>query len=212
MKQFARLAFAAAFAAEVQSMATKVTVYEGPKECEDKEKVQKGNFLKMHYTGTIDESSPTGEKKKEFDSSRGRNQTFDFAVGTGQVIQGWDNGLIGLCKGAKATLVIPAEEGYGAGGSGATIPGGATLNFDVEVVDVSAEAPPAQPEENLFETIDEDKSGKLTEEEVKKWFKEVQKQDMPADLMKQEDKNNDGFIDWEEFGGPKGDKAPEVTQ
>ena len=83
MKQFARLAVAAAFAAEVQSMATKVTVYEGPKECEDNEKVLKGNYLKMHYSGTIDESSPTGEKKKEFDSSRGRGQTFDFAVGTG---------------------------------------------------------------------------------------------------------------------------------
>ena len=50
-------------------MATTVTVYEGPKECEDKEKVMKGNHLKMHYTGTIDESSPTGEKKKEFESA-----------------------------------------------------------------------------------------------------------------------------------------------
>ena len=188
---------------------SKVTVYEGPKECEAKDKVEKGNYLKMHYTGTIDESSPTGEKKKEFDSSRGRGQTFDFAVGTGQVIQGWDLGLVGLCKGAKATLVIPAEEGYGAGGSGAVIAGGATLNFDVEVVDVSKDAPAAAPQENLFETIDADKDGKLTKEEIGKWFKEKQNMDMPKDLMDQEDKDKSGTVSWEEFSGPKGDKAPD---
>ena len=94
----------------------KVTVYEGPKECEDSEKVKAGDDLSMHYTGTIDESSATGEKGKEFDSSRGRGQTFDFAIGNGQVIPGWDQGLIGLCKGAKATLVIPPDMGYGESG------------------------------------------------------------------------------------------------
>ena len=52
------------------------------------------------------------------------------------VIKGWDEGIVGLCKGAKAILVIPPEMGYGASGAGADIPGGATLNFDVEVVDI----------------------------------------------------------------------------
>jgi hypothetical protein len=55
----------------------------------------------MHYTGTIDESSETGEKGLQFDSSRGREDTFDFQIGQGMVIQGWDQGILGLCKGAK---------------------------------------------------------------------------------------------------------------
>merc|ERR1711871_1358623 len=75
---------------------TKVTVYEGPKECSADQKVKKGDYLSMHYTGTIDKSSKTGEAGKKFDSSRDRSETFDFAVGTGQVIKGWDNGLLGL--------------------------------------------------------------------------------------------------------------------
>ena len=66
----------------------KVNVYEGPTECDDRDKVQNGNYLKMHYTGTIDESSETGEKGSKFDSSRDRGQTFDFQIGKGQVIKG----------------------------------------------------------------------------------------------------------------------------
>jgi FKBP-type peptidyl-prolyl cis-trans isomerase len=61
-----------------------VNVYEGP-ECEDSEKVKKGDYLHMHYTGTIDESSPVGEKGEKFDSSRDRDRTFDFTIGAGQV-------------------------------------------------------------------------------------------------------------------------------
>ena len=86
-----------------------VKVYEGSNECEDENKVQKGNRLSMHYTGTIDESSSAGEKGSKFDSSRDRGSTFDFTIGTGQVIAGWDEGLLGLCVGAKATLIIPPD-------------------------------------------------------------------------------------------------------
>lgn len=91
----------------------------------------------MHYTGTIDQSSATGEKGSKFDSSRDRGQTFDVQIGAGQVIKGWDEGIVGLCKGAKANLVIPPEMGYGDQGAGGQIPGGATLHFDVEVVDIN---------------------------------------------------------------------------
>jgi len=66
----------------------KVDQYEGPTECEDESKVKVGDFLEMHYTGTIDESSETGEKGKKFDSSRDRGDTFDFQIGIGQVIKG----------------------------------------------------------------------------------------------------------------------------
>jgi hypothetical protein len=65
-----------------------VDQYEGPKECSDEETVQAGNFVSMHYTGTIDESSETGEKGKKFDSSLDRDTAFDFQIGVGQVIPG----------------------------------------------------------------------------------------------------------------------------
>ena len=93
--------------------------------------------------------------------------------------------------------------GYGAQGAGGAIPGGATLNFDVEVVDITDEAP-EQP--NLFELLDEDRDGKLTKEEIEAFFKN-QGAEMPADLWESEDKDKDGYVSWEEFTGPKG-KAP----
>ena len=64
--------------------------------------------------GTIDKDSAAGTPGKQFDSSRGRGKTFDFQLGAGRVIQGWDKGLEGLCVGAKAVLTIPPDMGYGA--------------------------------------------------------------------------------------------------
>ena len=66
----------------------KVDVYEGPKECEDGSKVKAGDFLSMHYTGTIDESSETGEKGMKFDSSVDVEHSFEFQIGEGEVIRG----------------------------------------------------------------------------------------------------------------------------
>merc|ERR1711907_612813 len=86
-----------------------------PDECT--KTVAKGNQLKMHYTGTIDQSSTTGVKGKKFDSSLDRGTPFEFQIGTGQVIKGWDEGLIGMCIGEKRTLVIPPEKGYGERGA-----------------------------------------------------------------------------------------------
>ena len=181
-----------------------VTVYEGPKECDEANTVKDGDNLKMHYTGTIDQSSEKGEKGKKFDSSRDRGATFDVQIGRGRVIQGWDKGLVGLCKGAKATLVIPPDMGYGDRGAGADIPGGATLNFDVEVVDIT-EGP---PEPNIFKDLDGDEDGKLSKEEVLAFFKKQGRDELPEGLWEKEDKNEDGVISWEEFSGPKGKTAP----
>jgi len=185
----------------LETQGVDVKVYEGPTECEDGEKVKKGQFLSMHYTGTIDVSSDTGTAGKQFDSSRDRGQTFDFKIGTGQVIKGWDKGLVGLCKGAKATLIIPPHEGYGERGAGGDIPGGATLNFDVEVVDITDKAP---PEPNMFKDLDVDEDAKLSKEEVLAYFKKQGQDELPDGLWENEDKDGDGFIQWEEFGGPKG--------
>ena len=182
-----------------------VTVTDGPKECDDSEKVAPGYFLSMHYTGTIDESSETGEKGSKFDSSRDRQQTFDFQIGVGQVIRGWDEGIIGLCKGARATLVIPPEYGYGPQGVGGAIPGGATLNFDVEVVDFMTEPPPPP---NYFKMIDINEDGKISKEEMLAFFAAQGREEIPDGLWENEDKNGDGFVSWEEFGGPKGTEDP----
>ena len=141
------------------------------------------------YTGTIDKSSKTGEPGKQFDSSPGRGKTFDFQLGAGKVIQGWDKGLEGLCVGAKAILTIPPAMGYGGQGAGGDIPGGATLNFDVEVVSHSNDAP---PEPNLFQELDTNEDGKLTKEEVLEFFKKQGKDELPDGLWASEDKDGDG--------------------
>ena len=76
-----------------------------PDDCDRLSKI--GDHLWMHYTGTIDESSATGEPGAQFDSSIDRGDPFDFAIGKGMVIRGWDEGLLDMCVGEKRTLVIP---------------------------------------------------------------------------------------------------------
>ncbi|GAB5029510.1 fk506-binding protein 2 [Nannochloropsis oceanica] len=101
-----------------------------PEKCDVKSK--KGDKLSMHYTGTLYKDG------SKFDSSLDRNQPFEFTLGQGQVIKGWDNGLINMCPGEKRRLTIPASHGYGDRGAGAKIPGGATLVFEVELLGITS--------------------------------------------------------------------------
>jgi peptidylprolyl isomerase len=90
-----------------------------------------GQTCVMHYTGWLWEG---GKKGKKFDSSLDRGQPFEFPIGKGRVIKGWDEGVMSMKIGGKRTLLIPAELGYGARGAGAAIPPGATLLFEVELL------------------------------------------------------------------------------
>ena len=91
---------------------------------------KKGDQLTMEYTGTL---FSTGE---QFDSSVGR-APFNFQLGVGQVIAGWDQGILGMCVGEKRKLTIPSKLGYGEQGAGGKIPGGATLVFEIELLAVN---------------------------------------------------------------------------
>jgi len=95
-----------------------------------------GFNVTVHYTGWLYDAAAEGKKGKKFDSSVDRKEPFNFFLGGGQVIQGWDEGFAGMKIGGKRTLVIPPEMGYGARGAGGVIPPNATLVFDVELLDV----------------------------------------------------------------------------
>lgn len=88
-----------------------------------------GKTVSVHYTGTL-------ENGNKFDSSLDRGTPFEFVLGGGMVIKGWDEGVAGMKEGGKRTLVIPSNLAYGPMGIPGVIPGGATLKFDVELLDV----------------------------------------------------------------------------
>lgn len=92
-----------------------------------------GETCVMHYTGWLYKDGAKGAK---FDSSVDRGDPFEFTIGVGQVIKGWDEGVATMKIGGKRTLIIPAALGYGARGAGGVIPPNATLLFDVELLDI----------------------------------------------------------------------------
>ncbi len=121
-------------------------------------KTKKGDQLEMHYRGTL---KATGE---QFDASYDRGQPFSFQLGAGQVIKGWDQGLLDMCIGEARKLVIPPNLGYGKAGAGGIIPPDATLGlsraleitclancivFEVELLGIKGYTPPASNEDDI---------------------------------------------------------------
>jgi FKBP-type peptidyl-prolyl cis-trans isomerase FkpA len=92
-----------------------------------------GQHVTVHYTGWLFNDGALGAK---FDSSKDRNDPFDFPLGAGHVIRGWDEGVRGMKVGGTRKLTIPADLGYGTRGAGGVIPPNATLLFEVELLDV----------------------------------------------------------------------------
>ncbi|WP_107876350.1 FKBP-type peptidyl-prolyl cis-trans isomerase [Pseudoduganella sp. UC29_71] len=93
-----------------------------------------GQNVTVHYTGWL--RNDDGSKGSKFDSSKDRNDPFEFALGAGMVIRGWDEGVQGMKIGGTRVLTIPADLGYGARGAGGVIPPNATLIFEVELLGV----------------------------------------------------------------------------
>jgi peptidylprolyl isomerase len=143
---FAALGLLAATLSGAASFSTLATAQSGPKTMTTASGLQTtdsvvgtgatpktGQTCVMHYTGWLYEN---GVKGKKFDSSVDRGSPFEFKIGVGQVIKGWDEGVSTMQVGGKRTLIIPAALGYGARGAGGAIPPNATLMFDVELLGV----------------------------------------------------------------------------
>jgi FK506-binding protein 14 len=189
----------------------KIEVLHKPDDCEEKSK--NGQMLTMHYKGTFEDG-------KQFDSSHDRNQPFTFQIGVGQVVKGWDKGLLDMCVGEKRRLTVPPSLGYGEQGAGEVIPPGATLVFETELLKIET----APPVVNVFKEIDADGDSQLSRDEVSGYLKkqmESMKSDPQDDELKKamedhdklveeifqhEDQDKNGFISHDEFSGPKHDE------
>ena len=112
----------------------------------------------MHYTGTLEDG-------KIFDGSRKLNKPIDFQIGVGQVIKGWDEGILGMCVGENRKLVIPPEKGYGKRGT-QNIPADATLYFDLELMDISD----GPQQKNVFKAIDVDGDREISKQEIREYL------------------------------------------
>lgn len=95
-----------------------------------------GRVVRVHYTGWLYDAGKPDKRGKKFDSSKDRNDPFEFPLGGGQVISGWDQGFAGMKVGGTRVLTIPPAMGYGARGAGSDIPANSTLVFEVELLEV----------------------------------------------------------------------------
>ncbi|MDP1558687.1 MAG: FKBP-type peptidyl-prolyl cis-trans isomerase [Nitrosomonas sp.] len=124
-KEHATTAHAAAGTSKLEKIDTKVG---------SGEEAVVGKTVNVHYTGWLYDESAPEKKGSKFDSSHDRNELFSFLLGSGRVIKGWDQGVIGMKVGGQRTLIVPPSMAYGERGAGNVIPPNATLIFDVELV------------------------------------------------------------------------------
>ena len=97
---------------------------------------EKGLTISVHYTGWLLDATKNDKKGEKFDSSLDRREPFNFVLGVGQVIKGWDNGVSGMQVGGSRTIIIPSDMGYGSRGAGSVIPPNSDLIFEVELIEI----------------------------------------------------------------------------
>ena len=191
----------------------KVEYLTKPESCD--KVARNGDMCSMHYVGTL-------ESGAKFDSSYDREEPFKFQIGVGQVIKGWEEGVLGMCVGEKRKLIVPPALGYGDQGAGDIIPGGATLYFEVELINTEEGPTPV----NVFKQIDMDADQHLSRDEISGYLKQqvetmqaaggeqgeearkmMEDQDkLVEEIFAHEDKDKDGVISHDEFSGPKHDE------
>jgi FKBP-type peptidyl-prolyl cis-trans isomerase len=96
-----------------------------------------GKKISVQYTGWLYDANAKGYKGKKIDSSRDRNQPYSFVLGANKVIEGWDQGLVGMKTGGQRTLIVPGHLGYGRHGAGDKVPPDAKLVFEIELLEVN---------------------------------------------------------------------------
>ena len=212
-------------AAEAEEGSLIVNVYEGPSAnggtcSSEEETVAKGDYIRIHFTVSIADTSKTGVPGHVYETTLTDGNAIGVTIGEGEVIPGWDQGMMGLCKGDKVILVVPPHLAYGADGTGTgeeDIPGDATIKFDVEIVSVM-DGPPADEDTEqarvMFEGADTDKDGKLSRAEFDAMFAaqlaeesaDAEELAMVAEQLSSfwnsQDHDGDGFLTLEEFMAP----------
>lgn len=200
-----------------------VNVYEGPSsnggKCpSEEETIRPGNYVRIHFSVSIAETSKTGEPGRQYESTLTEGEPVGVTIGVNEVIPGWEKGLPGLCQGDKATLIVPPDLAYGEEGTaladGEDIPGGATIQFDIQVISI-LEGPPEDEDEiqakAMFAKADTDNDGKLSRTEFDTMFlQQLGALGEDTDNIKEQldhfwnsqDYNGDGFLSIEEFLGP----------
>lgn len=179
-----------------------------PETCDRKARAT--DVVTLHYKGTLKETGHV------FDSSHERGEPFSFQLGIGQVIVGWEKGLLGVCAGEKRKLVVPPHLGYG-DIKHDQIPPRSTLIFEIEVLKIEDGPKPI----NVFKEIDADSDNRLSRKEVGEFLKKQLQHAQPHgdvgsvedpdqlqmvdEIFMHEDKDKDDYITHEEFSGPKYD-------
>lgn len=176
-------------------------------------KAKKDDIISMHYSGKLVDG-------KEFDSSYSRKQPFEFKLGSGQVIAGWEQGVPGMCVGEKRKLKVPPALAYGDQGFGDIIPAKSTLIFEIELMDIKDDdgshnagrddtQNPEHEHPDSFEAIDENGDKQITSEEMTNYIKKFNEEGteekfenidtIVSEIFQEDDKNKDGVISFEEY-------------
>jgi Ca2+-binding EF-hand superfamily protein len=197
--------------ASTTSTDLRVIVYAGPTKCSNKDKdkpnkIESGHVVGLHFVVTIDETSAGRDDVigRKIESSRdGMGVAPSFPVGQGKVIAGLDRGLIGLCRGSSAHIIVPPRLAYGRMGKPEQGVGPDTiLRYDVEIIDIRPPAP------NDFAKIDTNEDWEISIDEAREYFEGLgQVVDLDS-LWNDEDADGDGYISWDEFKGSKGSEGP----